>query len=56
MTYYEKVLLSLQWIVEFMDEHPEWTQEYFTKNGNCGPETQWLMRLVRLLMRGNPLT
>jgi hypothetical protein len=32
----------LKWIVAFMDEHPEWTDEQFTEGGEALSETEWL--------------
>lgn len=32
----------LEWIVVFMDEHPEWTDQQFTEYGEANSETDWL--------------
>jgi hypothetical protein len=38
----------LEWIVEFMDEHPEWTEKYWT-NGLAESEAWWLEEARQLL-------
>jgi hypothetical protein len=42
MTRNDQATELLQWIVEFMNEHPEWTAEHFTEHGNALSETIWL--------------
>lgn len=36
-----KLLAALEWIVEFIDEHPEWDDAYFRERGEAGPESEW---------------
>lgn len=49
MTEAEKIRAALEWIVQFMGEHPEWTAEHFTEHGKARPETEWLQSARALL-------
>ena len=36
------LLAVTQWIVAFMDEHPDWTEQFFTEGGKGLSEVEWL--------------
>jgi hypothetical protein len=38
----DALLAALEWIVEFMNEHEEWTSESFLNNGEAQSEAEWM--------------
>ncbi len=42
---------ELAWIIEFIEEHPEWDQEYFREGGEAHAESDWFDRAKSLLKR-----
>ena len=38
-----ELLSALQWITEFVEDHPEWDDSYFREKGEAKSETAWMI-------------